>query len=231
MSCCPEKTNPSLIQVNLSPSLTVYSCIAQDNQLSLTLVKEERIDSANKKCWKNSSVCGVVLKEWFLKSLLLPFNCTMSVQERKAFSSFNCNINLFKFKHSLIKSSLFIFSKSSLSLCTSVIVSKKAVVFLCFLQKAHSTDIFDFFFFGPDSDSFSNSFAFGSQHWSWQALKRRPYGGKISMDNSSIDRIFTSFRTLRLQTIIHDAAELVFKLSENGLGCFFGKLKSRAVIL
>ena len=41
----PEKTIPSLLQVSLSPSLTVYSCIAPDNQLTATLVKEESIDS------------------------------------------------------------------------------------------------------------------------------------------------------------------------------------------
>ena len=33
------------LQVSLSPSLTVYSCIAPVNQLTVTLVKEERIDS------------------------------------------------------------------------------------------------------------------------------------------------------------------------------------------
>ena len=40
-----EKTAPSVLQVNLSPNLIVYSCLTAENQLSVTLVKEEKIDS------------------------------------------------------------------------------------------------------------------------------------------------------------------------------------------
>ena len=55
----PEKTDPSLLQVSLSPSLTVYSCIAPDNQLTVTLVKEERIDSRGQSILrKQHIVCG-----------------------------------------------------------------------------------------------------------------------------------------------------------------------------
>ena len=40
-----EKAAPSLLQVNLSPILVVYKCIADENQLTVTFVKEEKIDS------------------------------------------------------------------------------------------------------------------------------------------------------------------------------------------
>ena len=35
-----EKTAPSLLQVNLSPNLVVYSCIVDENQLTVTFVKK-----------------------------------------------------------------------------------------------------------------------------------------------------------------------------------------------
>ena len=62
---------------------------------------------------------------------------------RKAFACFGFNNNLFKIKHSFIKSFFFIFSKSFLSMyfCHCF---KKAVVCLCVLQKVHATDFFDF---------------------------------------------------------------------------------------
>ena len=40
-----EKAAPSVLQVNLSPSLTVCSYITNDNQLTLTFLKEEKIES------------------------------------------------------------------------------------------------------------------------------------------------------------------------------------------
>ena len=40
-----EKAAPSVLQVNLSPSLTVCSYITNDNQLTLTLLKEGKIES------------------------------------------------------------------------------------------------------------------------------------------------------------------------------------------
>ena len=40
-----EKAAPSLLQVNLSPNLVVYSCIADENQLTVTFVKEGKVDS------------------------------------------------------------------------------------------------------------------------------------------------------------------------------------------
>ena len=40
-----EKAASSLLQVNLSPILVVYSCIADENQLTATFLKEEKVDS------------------------------------------------------------------------------------------------------------------------------------------------------------------------------------------
>ena len=45
MSRRVEKAAPSVLQVNLSPSLTVCSYITNDNQLTLTFLKEEKIES------------------------------------------------------------------------------------------------------------------------------------------------------------------------------------------
>ena len=39
-----EKIAPSVLQVNLSRNLIVYSCLAAENQLTVTLVKEEKIE-------------------------------------------------------------------------------------------------------------------------------------------------------------------------------------------
>ena len=66
----PEKTSPSLLQVSLSPSLTVYSCIAPDNQLTVRLIKEERIDSHGQTILrKQQIVCGGAEIEAFKKYL------------------------------------------------------------------------------------------------------------------------------------------------------------------
>ena len=68
----PEKTNPSLLQVSLSPSLTVYSCIAPDNQLTVTLVKEERIDSRGQTILRKQQILfGGAEIEAFMKYLSL----------------------------------------------------------------------------------------------------------------------------------------------------------------
>ena len=44
MSRRVEKATLSVLQVNLSPNWTVCSCIASDNQLIVTFLKEEKID-------------------------------------------------------------------------------------------------------------------------------------------------------------------------------------------
>ena len=38
------------------------------------------------------------------------------------------------------------------------------------------------------------------------ALKLRPYGGLIGIDNSALDKYFKSFKILRLHAILHDAS-------------------------
>ena len=50
------------------------------------------------------------------------------------------------------------------------------------------------------------------------ALKMRPYGGLIGIDNSSLDKYFNSYKILRLHAILHDASGFVFEYSEKGPG-------------
>ena len=40
-----EKSTSSLLRVNLSPNLTVYSYITAEDQLTVTFVKEEKVDT------------------------------------------------------------------------------------------------------------------------------------------------------------------------------------------
>ena len=40
-----EKSTPSLLQVNLTQNLTVYSYITAEDQLTVTFVKEEKVDT------------------------------------------------------------------------------------------------------------------------------------------------------------------------------------------
>ena len=46
------------------------------------------------------------------------------------------------------------------------------------------------------------------------AVKMRPYGGLIRIDNSSLDLYFKSYKILRLHAILHDASGFVFEYSE-----------------
>ena len=48
------------------------------------------------------------------------------------------------------------------------------------------------------------------------ALKLRPYGGLIGIDNSALDKYFKSFKILRLHAILHDASGFVYEYSEKG---------------
>ena len=48
------------------------------------------------------------------------------------------------------------------------------------------------------------------------ALKLRPYGGLIGINNSSLDVYFKIFKVLRLQAILHDACGFVHEYSEKG---------------
>ena len=49
-------------------------------------------------------------------------------------------------------------------------------------------------------------------------MKKRPYGGLFGIDNSSLDKYFKSYKTLRLHAILHNASGIVFEYSEKGPG-------------
>ena len=50
------------------------------------------------------------------------------------------------------------------------------------------------------------------------ALKLRPYGGIIGIDNSSWDKYLKRFKMLRLHAILHDAAGFTYEFYELGPG-------------
>lgn len=50
------------------------------------------------------------------------------------------------------------------------------------------------------------------------ALKLRPYGGLIGMDDSRMDKYLNGSKVLRLHAIIHDAAGFVWDYSKTGPG-------------
>ena len=67
-----EKAAPSLLQVNLSTNLVVYSCKADENQLTVTFVKEEKFDSRGQNVLrKQQIVCTGAEIEAFKKYLSL----------------------------------------------------------------------------------------------------------------------------------------------------------------
>ena len=67
-----EKPAPSLLQVNLFPNLTVYGCITPENQLRVTLIKEEKIDTRGQTVLrKQQIVCAGAEIEAFKKYLSL----------------------------------------------------------------------------------------------------------------------------------------------------------------
>ena len=72
MNRLSEKAAPFLLQVNLSPNLVVYSCIADENQLTVTFVKEEKVDSRGQTVLrKQQIVCTGAEIEAFKKYLSL----------------------------------------------------------------------------------------------------------------------------------------------------------------
>ena len=50
------------------------------------------------------------------------------------------------------------------------------------------------------------------------ALKLRPYGGLIGIDNSSLDTYLKSYKLLRLHAILHDASGFIAEYSQKGPG-------------
>ena len=86
MSRRVEKVAPSVLQVNLSPSLTVCSCVTNDNQITLSLVREEKIGSRGQSILRKQQIlCNIAevekLKK-YLSLLVYFFKCTMSLQEK-----------------------------------------------------------------------------------------------------------------------------------------------------
>ena len=72
MSRRVEKVAPSVLQVNLSPSLTVCSCITNDNQINLSLVREEKIESRGQSILrKQQIICNLSEVETLKKYLSL----------------------------------------------------------------------------------------------------------------------------------------------------------------
>ena len=67
------------------------------------------------------------------------------------------------------------------------------------------------------------------------ALKLRPYGGLIGIDNSSLDKYLKVSKILRLHAILHDAGGFIYEIYNQGPGysymlpwrssnCFIGHL-------
>ena len=62
MSRRVEKAAPSVLQVHLSPSLTVCSYITNDNHLTLTFLKEEKIESRDRIFCENNRFSATLKK-------------------------------------------------------------------------------------------------------------------------------------------------------------------------
>ena len=66
-----RKVAPSVLQVNLSPSLTVCSCITNDNQITLSLVIEEKKSRGQSILRKQQILCNLAEIETLKKYLSL----------------------------------------------------------------------------------------------------------------------------------------------------------------
>ena len=63
-----EKILPSVLQVKLFSNLIVHSCLAHENQLTATKVKEEKTDSRGQIVLKKlQAVCTIAEEESFKK--------------------------------------------------------------------------------------------------------------------------------------------------------------------
>ena len=65
-----EKVAPTALQVNLSPSLTLRSCITIDNQITLSLVREEKIESRGHSILRKQQVLFNIAEVETLKKYL-----------------------------------------------------------------------------------------------------------------------------------------------------------------
>ena len=50
------------------------------------------------------------------------------------------------------------------------------------------------------------------------AMKMRPHGGLVGIDNSSLNKYFKCYKISRLRAIVHDPSSFVFEYSEKGPG-------------
>ena len=72
MSRQMEKVAPSVLQVNLSPSLRVCSCITNDNEITVSLVREEKIESRWQSILRKQQIlCNIAEVETLKKYLSL----------------------------------------------------------------------------------------------------------------------------------------------------------------
>ena len=79
-----EKVIPSILKVNLSPSLTVCSCITNDNLITLSFVRDEKESRGQSILRKQPILCNLAEIET-LKNIFHCLNtlkCTMSLQEK-----------------------------------------------------------------------------------------------------------------------------------------------------
>ena len=85
MSRRVEKTTPSVLQVNLSPNLTVCSCFASDNQLTVTFMKEEKFDSHGQTILRKQQILCNTAEIETLKNIFhcwSTFKCIMSLKRK-----------------------------------------------------------------------------------------------------------------------------------------------------
>ena len=75
-----EKAAPSVLQVNLSPILNICSYITNDNQLTLTLLKEEKIQSRGQNLLRKEQILCNTKEIEMLKKYLL-YKMTISLMK------------------------------------------------------------------------------------------------------------------------------------------------------
>ena len=75
----------AVLQMNLSPNLTLCSCITNDNQITLSLVREEKIESRGQSILRKQQVVCKKAEIETLKNIfccLNSFKCSRSLQEK-----------------------------------------------------------------------------------------------------------------------------------------------------
>ena len=85
MSLRVKKEAPSVLQVNLSPNLTVFSCITNDNQHTLLLIKEEKTESRGQSILRKQQTLYNITEDETLQKIFHwsnIFTSTMSLQKK-----------------------------------------------------------------------------------------------------------------------------------------------------